>query len=166
MPKSDQGFHQKRFTVIPRTLIFVTRGDKVLLLQGAPDKKLWANKYNGIGGHVEGGESIYRSAQRELFEETGIESDNLAFCGTILVDSGEEKGICIFIFKTEYEGTSIVDSNEGKLHWVSAADFDTLSLVEDLPAVLPKVLAMVKGDSPFFARSFYSDDGRLMVSFD
>jgi len=166
MPKSDQGFNQQRFTVIPRTLIFVTWGDRILLLQGAPDKKLWAKIFNGIGGHVERGESIFSSARRELAEETGIETDNLEFCGTILVDSGGDKGICIFIFKTEYEGTKVIDSIEGTLHWVPINELDNLPLVEDLPEVLPRVLAKARGDSPFFARSFYTDDGSLRVEFD
>ena len=52
MPKSDQGIdvslkHQ-RYTVIPRTLVFITRSDCVLLLRGSPQKRIWANQYNGI----------------------------------------------------------------------------------------------------------------------
>ena len=56
MPKSDQGVRNDRYKIIPRTLIFVTRGEQVLLLKGAVHKRLWANQYNGIGGHVEQGE--------------------------------------------------------------------------------------------------------------
>ena len=52
MPKSDQGVRNDRYKIIPRTLIFVTRGEQVLLLKGAEHKRLWANQYNGIGGHV------------------------------------------------------------------------------------------------------------------
>ena len=46
MPQSDQGITKDRYTVIPRTAIFLWRGDFVLLLKGAPTKRLWANKYN------------------------------------------------------------------------------------------------------------------------
>ena len=57
MPKQDQGIDvslkRQRFTVIPRTLVFITRGDHVLLLRGSAQKRIWANKYNGIGGHIE-----------------------------------------------------------------------------------------------------------------
>ena len=62
MPKADQGVEvslsRDRYTVIPRTLCFVTRGDRVLLLRGALTKRIWANKYNGIGGDVERDGSI------------------------------------------------------------------------------------------------------------
>ena len=53
MPSSDQGLTNDRYTLIPRVLVFLTRGDTVLLLKGAPTKRLWAGKYNGVGGHVD-----------------------------------------------------------------------------------------------------------------
>ena len=52
MPQSDQGITKDRYIVIPRTAIFLWRGDLVLLLKGAPTKRLWANKYNGLGGYL------------------------------------------------------------------------------------------------------------------
>jgi len=56
MPKSEQGVTFDRYAIIPRTLIFITRegpsGLEVLLIKGAPTKRLWANRYNGVGGHV------------------------------------------------------------------------------------------------------------------
>ena len=51
--------------LIPRTLIFLTCRDLVLLLKGAPHKRLWANRYNGIGGHIERGEDVLTAAQRD-----------------------------------------------------------------------------------------------------
>jgi hypothetical protein len=41
MPKSDQGAGMQRYRVIPRTLIFVTHADQILLLKAAA-QKLWA----------------------------------------------------------------------------------------------------------------------------
>jgi 8-oxo-dGTP diphosphatase len=58
--------------VIPRSLIFVTRPGKVLLIKGHPRKRLWANRYNGIGGHIEYGEDLVKAAERELLEESGL----------------------------------------------------------------------------------------------
>jgi len=58
MPVTDQGVNPDRYQLIPRTLIFLTRGESVLLLKGASHKRLWAERYNGVGGHVEQGEDI------------------------------------------------------------------------------------------------------------
>ena len=68
MPASDQGVatSQDRYTLVPRVLCFVTSGDEVLLLKGAPGKKIWPGKYNGLGGHVERGESVHAAARREI----------------------------------------------------------------------------------------------------
>ena len=43
MPREEQGVTSDRFSVIPRSLIFINRGDQILLLRGAPNKRLWAN---------------------------------------------------------------------------------------------------------------------------
>jgi 8-oxo-dGTP diphosphatase len=61
MPKSDQGIDQKRYQVVPRTLIFVfDQKIKCSYSKGHPQKRLWAGLFNGIGGHVERGEDVLR----------------------------------------------------------------------------------------------------------
>ena len=42
---------------------------------------------------------------------------------------------------------------------------DELPVVEDLPVLLKKIHAMKRGDAPFSARSYYDEDGKLVVEF-
>ena len=65
MPQTEQGITKDRNLIIPRTLIFIRSEDSFLFIKGAADKRLWANKYNGIGGHLERGEDIQSAAERE-----------------------------------------------------------------------------------------------------
>jgi 8-oxo-dGTP diphosphatase len=156
MPQSDQGVTKVRYMLIPRTAIFVRRGDEYLLIKGAPTKRLWAGKYNGLGGHVERGEDALSSAKRELLEEAGITAD-LWLCGTVIVDDGEV-GICLFVFCGENAQGDIKASAEGAVEWVRKEALPHLPVVEDLPVLLDRIHDMKKGDPPFFAKSFYKDE--------
>jgi 8-oxo-dGTP diphosphatase len=160
-----QGITKDRYTLIPRTLIFVTQGARVLLLTGAPNKRLWANQYNGVGGHIEQGEDVLTAARRELTEETGLSLPELWLCGLVTVDTGREIGIGIFIFRGETTREDLKSSSEGDLEWVRIKDLSLLPLVEDLNMILPLVLSIKKGEDPLFAHYSYDEAGQLIIGF-
>ena len=149
--------------LIPRVLIFIMRGTSVLLLKGAPGKRLWANKYNGVGGHLEPGEDVLSAAQRELREETGLTAD-LWLCGTVVVETGQNPGIGMYVFAGESPQGELTSSSEGDLEWIPFEEVWKLPAVEDLLALLDRIQKMSRRDAPFSARSYY-EDGRQTVKF-
>jgi len=164
MPRSEQGVDRQRYQLIPRVLIFLRRSGSVLLIKGAPTKCLWANKYNGVGGHVEPGEDILAAARRELLEETGL-SAVLWLCGTVVVETGQNPGICLFVFTGECNAGQPRPSEEGVLEWVPLVKIPELPVVEDLPVLLDRVFSMKRGEPPFSAHSSYDRQERLVVQF-
>lgn len=164
-PVSDQGVDSTRYQIIPRTLIFVFSEDKVLLIKGAPTKRLWANRYNGIGGHLEKGEDVMTGARRELKEETGLSPVQLRLCGTVMVDTGQAVGIGLFVFVINEWSGQIQQSSEGELEWVSIRDLHSIPCVEDIPVLLQKIIEMDRKAPPFAAIYIYNEEGGLEISF-
>jgi 8-oxo-dGTP diphosphatase len=165
MSLSEQGIQLNRYFVVPRVLIFLTSDGDVLLIKGAPHKRLWANLYNGLGGHVEKGENMLGAAERELFEEAGLSGIPLWLCGVILVDAGQESGVCVFVLRGETPKKQISPSSEGSPEWIPIEKFALLPLVEDLPVLLPRVLSMQPGDAPFSAHYQALPGEKVIITF-
>ncbi len=70
------------------TLCLVHEHPRILL--GLKKRGFGAGRINGFGGKVEEGESIEEAAKRELFEETGLTSNDL-----------EKRGVLNFSFENE-----------------------------------------------------------------
>lgn len=166
MSVESQGVSHKRYALIPRVLIFpVNEAGQVLLLEAAPDKKIWAGYWNGLGGHVEQGESVLGAAKRELLEESGLIAGKLIFCGQVLVDTGQNPGIVFFVFKAKQLQGEVIDSEEGRLAWYSQKIALKQKLVEDLYTLLPLVMRHRSSGRPFWGRYHYDDEDQLVMSF-
>ena len=165
MPKEDQHADNLRYAVIPRVLIFVFRDNEILLIKGADTKKIWAGKYNGIGGHVEKGESVLDAVKRELKEESGVSNCDLWLSTIVMMDVEKAKGVSLFVFKGIYQSGEIETSKEGEPKWVNISSAKALPIVEDLLVLIDQIQKQEKGDPVLFARSFYDGQMNLRIVF-
>jgi len=166
MAAPQQGLDKSRYQFVARVLIFLTRGKDVLLIKGAPTKRVWPNLYNGLGGHVEQGESVWQAARREVEEESGLNDVSLWLCAVVTIDTGDASaGILMFVFRGEAKG-EVHSSSEGELEWVPTSRLAALPLVEDLPTLLPRVLAMERDDPTLWGFYSYDADGKLQIEFE
>lgn len=156
-----------RHQSVARVLVFAREGDNVLLLRGAPDKKIWPGLYNGIGGHIERGEDPLTAAQRELREESGLalEPEQFRLAAVITIDMGPaDPGIMLFTFVAEtIERTAASSSEEGVPEWHDVNRLHELPLVEDLPWLIPTVVDRTPPGTVRFIRYSYDSDGRLRI---
>lgn len=174
MNATEQGTRDAsgRNLVTPRVLIFLTSthpatgAREVLLLKGAPTKRLWANRYNGLGGHVEATEDVYTAAVREVWEEAGIEVRDLTLRGVVTIDTGFDEfgrrpGVVMFVFVGETEERTLWPSVEGTPAWLPVDDLARYPLVDDLAELLPRALG-----GPFFYGHYSPQpDGTLRYTF-
>ncbi len=168
MGREDQGVavSHHRYQVIPRTLCFITHGEEVLLLLGDAKKRLWAGRYNGLGGHVEAGEDIAASVRREVREEAGLEVRDLRLRCVVHADAGDPaSGILFFVFTAAAHDKNVRPSGEGAVEWWPVSALPVDKMVEDLPMLLPRVLSMGPTDPLLFAAYSYDNNNRLVIRF-
>lgn len=165
MSLAGQRLQPDRYTIVPRTLIFLTRKDQVLLLRLGSDRGEWTGLLNGLGGHIERGEDPLQSARREIEEEIGRSAKDLRLAGVVNIDTGSSPGIGLYVFVGEIEKGELEAGSEGTPEWVSIDAIEEASLVEDLPILLPRALECLEGAAPFSARYEYSEAGELRIRF-
>lgn len=95
------------------------------------------------GGHAEPGESIYDSAIREVWEETGLTVRNLTPCGFMywFNNKTQDKYFTYFYKTTDFTGTLIDATEEGAVFWTSLDSLDSMKLAPNFKEYLPVFLA-------------------------
>ncbi len=105
------------------------------------------DKWIGVGGHFESGESPEECLLREVREETGYHLTSWSFRGlvTFISDRWPTEYMCLYT-ADGFEGEP-VPCDEGELVWVRKKDLDKLYLWEG-----DKIfLSLLAQDHPFFS---------------
>ena len=88
------------------------------------------DKWIGVGGKFEEGESPEECAAREIFEETGLVVKNLAYRAIVTFDCPPYPTDYMHLFTaTEFEG-EVKECDEGRLEWVDKSRLRELDLWE------------------------------------
>ena len=108
------------------SLVYLERDGKYLILhrtKKAHDEN--GDKWIGVGGKFESGESPLECVQREVKEETGLTMANPRFRGIVTFVSDEWGTEYMHLFTcTEFTGT-LIDCDEGELVWLPKAELLT-----------------------------------------
>jgi len=150
--------------MIPRTLIFIKKGIKYLLIRKKRPESFGFNKWNGVGGHIERGEEPFGSAQREVIEETGLLVGKLDLCAVLFIDINSNPGIQVFVFKADYLKGKIEPSEEGELSWMTLKEIRACEeVVSDVPHLIEICIKHTEGTQPELIKYFYDKSGKLRI---
>ena len=113
------------------TLCYIEKENKYLMLHRTSKKKDGnKDKWIGVGGHFEKGESPEDCLLREVKEETGLELTSYQFRGivTFISDEWPDEYMCLYT-ADRYTG-DIGNCDEGELVWVEKGKIMDLNIWE------------------------------------
>ena len=155
---------QSKYKLVPRTLIFIEKDNKILLIHKNKKESFGYSKLNGVGGHIEKGEEPYEAAKREIFEESGLIINKLSLVAIIFIEIGTNPGILLFVFKAKYPGGRLKESDEGNLLWMERTSIiDGNNIVKDIPFLLELSDSYQEGSPPSIGKYLYDECGELRI---
>ena len=139
------------------TLCYIEKDEKYLMLHRIKKQNdINRDKWIGIGGKVEDGESPHDCIIREIKEETGISPTNIRYRGLITFVSNIYETEYMHLFScNEFEGEIISSCDEGNLEWIAINDLLDLPMWEG-----DKIfLSLLKKENRFFSlKLVYTED--------
>ena len=118
--------------MVQTTLCYIEDGSRYLMLHRVKKKNdLNHDKWIGIGGKFEQGESPEECLLREAREETGLTLTSYRYRGLVtFLQSRDAEAEYMHLFTCDaFEGTQIV-CNEGDLEWIDKSRLMELTLWE------------------------------------
>ncbi|MDZ5472741.1 8-oxo-dGTP diphosphatase [Bacillus sp. 31A1R] len=145
---------------ISYTLCFIRKktlqSDQILMLYR--NKNPNKDKWNGVGGKIEKGESPYESCLREIGEETGLIIRNLK--EREVVTWNNEGGL--YVFTAEYDEGLFINCDEGELDW---KEYQWVKQSNDVVSNIPYFLDEIFSELNPMEHSFQYDDKGEITSY-
>lgn len=127
--------------IIKTSLLFILKENKILL--GQKKRGFGKGLYNGFGGKMQDGETIFETMRRETIEELSVVPISAELVGKIEFDlyiNGENANEIVHIFTcSEFEG-EVTESDEMKPIWFDLNEIPYENMFDDDLLWLPLVL--------------------------
>ena len=147
--------------MINTTLCYIERGDEYLLLHRVKkENDLNHDKWIGIGGKFEPGESPEECLLREVREETGLTLTRWRYRGIVTFVSDRWGSEYMHLFTADGFTGEIGPCDEGVLEWIKKADFAALPQWEGDRIFL----RLLEEDAPFFSLKLQYEGDNLIYA--
>lgn len=140
------------------TLCYIEKDGRTLMLHRVKKKNdINHDKWLGVGGKFEYGESPEECMLREVYEETGLSLTQWAYRGIVTFVSQDWCEYMHLFIASEFTGEICV-CDEGTLEWIETDKLTQLPIWEG-----DKVfLRLLKEKGPFFSLKLVYDEERLV----
>lgn len=140
-------------------LCYIERDNKYLMLHRVKkENDLNRDKWVGIGGKFEEGETPEECNLREAFEETGLALKNQAYRGIVTFVSDKWGTEYMHLFHSDCFEGNLKECDEGNLEWVEKSEVYNLALWAG-----DKIfLRLLEEDIPFFSLKLVYEGEKLV----
>jgi len=139
----------------------VVRDGKILMIRR--ERGDYTGYWALPGGKVEQGEHVSESAEREILEETGLETDFVSYEGIVSEIFGD-KQFMLHVVELEAEGAEIAGGDEGDVKWMG---FESVEEEKVVPSDRKIISQVLQGSGGYFECLMAESDGEHSVeSFD
>ncbi len=147
--------------IINSTLCYLEKDNKMLMLHRTKKKDdVNHDKWIGVGGKLESGESPEDCLYREVLEETGYTLTDHSFRGIVTFVYGDITEYMYLYVSKDFTGSQ-KDCDEGELIWVKKEDIFNLPIWEGDRIFLK----LLEEGAPFFSlKLVYDEYGNLKES--
>ena len=147
--------------MINTSLCYIEKDGKYLMLHRVKkENDLNRDKWVGIGGKFEAGESPEECNSREALEETGLALHSQRYCGIVTFVSDKWGTEYMHLFHSTNFSGEIKDCDEGNLEWVKISDIYSLPLWQG-----DKIfLRLIEKEVPFFSLKLVYEGETLITA--
>lgn len=145
--------------MILSSLCYIEKDGKYLMLHRTKKKNdINKNKWLGIGGKLEEGESPEECIIREVKEETGLTLNTYKLRCVVTYVSTNWETEYMYVFTSNDFSGNLIECNEGDLHWIEKDKITELKTWEGDRIFVEKILE----DKTFFTVKFNYDGEKLI----
>ena len=142
------------------TLCYIEKDGKYLMLHRVKkEKDVNKDKWIGIGGHFEEGESPEECLLREVKEETGLTLTSYQLRGLVTFLNSQYESELMCVYTADGYSGELMECNEGDLCWVDKAMVPQLPTWEGDRVFLDLLLS---GEERFFSIKLRYDGEKLV----
>lgn len=154
MPRMAKGAIRVKRT----TLVYIERDGKYLMLHRTRKQNdVNKDKWIGVGGKIEAGETPEECARREVCEETGLKLGRVDYRGIVFFKSNTDPSEEMHLFQSRDFTGAERDCDEGELEWIDKHELLKLPIWEG-----DKVfLRLLDTNEPFFRLELSYKDSAL-----